>query len=142
MHKYDTKRQDLSRTPDIRRRIRSHSGPARHALRTLAESLRMRGAYLAGLHIVLIGFGDFPVESDASTAAHDIIATLRRYGASVRTFHPTPGSTAVYRAQLFDALRGANAVMIDTDSPHFRAVRPKELRDMGIDIIVPTTLNP
>jgi hypothetical protein len=102
----------------------------------------MRGAYLAGLHVVLVGFAEFPSESDAATAAHDITLTLRRYGAAVRTFESRPASTAAYRAELFDALRGANAVMIDTDSPHFRAVRPKELRAIGIDIIIPTTLNP
>jgi hypothetical protein len=129
-----------SRTPDIRRRMRARFGAAQHALKTLAESLRMRGIYLSGLRVMLIGFKELPHESDAEKAAREIAATLERLGARVDVFESSGSSRAEKREDLLEALEETDAALIDTDSSYFRIVRPREMRAQGVEIIVPTTL--
>lgn len=124
---------------DIRRRIRSKTGIAAYTLRQLAEALRRKHRYLTGSTIVLIGFSG---HSDfyAKAACEEILASLRRFGAHIKLIGTDARDYPDFRAELARALEDADAALIDTDSKFFKALRPKELRALGIDIAIPTSL--
>ncbi len=121
------------------RRLRARSGPSKHALKTLAKALQLRGKYLTGSTVVLIGF-DGDLSGSAEQARRAICTTLERHGARIRIFSTKGEKYESYRVSLGEMLDGADAAMIDTDSKIFRAVRPKDLRSHGIDIVIATTL--
>ncbi len=120
--------------PDIRRRIRTQSDPAQYALKILLERLRFRGRLLSGSTIILLGFHP-NTSQKRSRATHLIQETLEKHGAHVRIFD-SEGEPQVPEA----ALRGADAVIIATDSRIFRFLRPADFRKLGIDTVIPTTL--
>ena len=134
-----TERHSVSRQPDIRRRLRSRDGAAEHAIKTLLESLRLRAMLLRGQPVLLIGFTDV-ADDHAGDEARQIVQTLERMGASLRYFQTDGGNGAEQRADMMRALRGVPVVLIDTDCPYVRTLRPKEMRALGVEVIVATTL--
>lgn len=124
---------------DIRRRLRAKGGVVPYTLRQLAEALRRRQRYLTGSKVVLIGFTGH-AEAHAKEAGEEIVSSLRRFGARVRTVDVESRDYAGFRIELANALRDADAALIDTDSRFFKALRPREVRALGVDILIPTSL--
>lgn len=114
-------------------------GVPSYTIRHLAEALRKRGTYVAGATVVLIGFDDHE-DTIAKENARDIISSLERNGARIRRVYPQKLSFEMYRDALEENLAGADAVLLDTDSRHFRALRPREIRSFGVEVIIPTSL--
>ena len=129
-----------SRQPDIRRRLRAREGGAQHAIKTLLEALRLRTMNLRGRTALLVGYTDLPEGSPEAEAAAHVIETIRSMGAEVRLFKTDGESGAEQRVDMMRSLQGADVVLIDTDSPYVRTLRPKEMRTLGAEIIVATTL--
>lgn len=127
-------------TADIRRRMRAHMGPATHALKILAEAFKQRGKYMMGARVLLVGF-DEAQEPQAVQEAARIEETLVKHGAEVEVLAAEELSGDTFRERLFKLVKRFDAILIDTDSKHFRALRPKELRDRGADIVIATTLH-
>ncbi len=133
-------RRGLDQQPDIRRRLRAREGGAKHALATLLEALRMRSMILRGRTVLLIGFTGFPDDSTEGRAASEIADALKSGGAKLSFFETSGENGAAQRADMMQALHGTDIVLIDTDSTYVRTLRPKEMRALGVEIIVPTTL--
>jgi len=131
---HSTRADDHARpTPDIRRRRRVYHGVPFYTVKVLIELLRLRGKFLRGARIALIGF-ETPNEN-----ADEIRTILLRHGARISAIE-TGSRQRKPNDELIDALRGADGVIIASDHPLFRAMRPREFRELGIDIVVPTTL--
>lgn len=126
------------RPPDIRRRLRARDGGGAHAMKMLLEAARLRSLRLRGRAALLIGF--LELDDDAAAAAREIVSTLRAQGVEIRFFTSSGTSGAEHRSNLLRALQGIDIVFIDTDSMYFRTLRPKEMRAIGAEIIIPTTL--
>lgn len=115
-------------------------GPATHALKILAEAFKQRGKYMMGARVLLVGF-DEAQEPQAVQEAARIEETLVKHGAEVEVLAAEELSGDTFRERLFKLVKRFDAILIDTDSKHFRALRPKELRDRGADIVIATTLH-
>jgi UDP-N-acetyl-D-mannosaminuronate dehydrogenase len=135
----NTHSKGIPRAPDVRRLRRSRAGVASYTIRHLAEALRKNERYVTGAKIVFVGF-DEQDDEDAKNNAFEILTSLERNGATLLHV-PTKSLTFhQYRDRLQEALRGADAILLDTDSRYFRALRPKEIRSFGAPVIIPTSL--
>lgn len=130
---------DETRPSDIRRRLRAKNGVAHYTLRQLAEALHRKKRYIAGAHIVLIGFSGH-TDPHARAECEEMITMLRRFGAHLHIVSAEARDYADFRVELQNALRKADAALVDVDSRFFKALRPKELRALGVDIVIPTSL--
>ena len=119
--------------------MRSKTGIATYTLRLLAEALQKRQRYIVGSRIVLIGFTGH-TDEHARKECEEIVSTLKRNGAEVHSLDASFDNYADFRIQLTNVLRHADAALIDTDSRFFKALRPKEVRALGVNIVIPTSL--
>lgn len=110
-----------------------HGSPL-YTLKVLIESLRMRGLALRGSRVALLGFAF----DNAHPHAAEIHALLLSHGAEVALLDAPPARHTLDE-DLAAALVGADAVLIPTEHPVFRAIRPKEFRAIGIQIVIPTS---
>lgn len=131
IHEHDAGR------PDIRRRMRTSRNAAEYSLVVLLDALRSKHIPFRDSTIVLVGF---PKAHDEETRNARIIReTLHKQGARIRHFMPAEHADVTPRS-LDDALQGATAAMIATDSRAFRLVSRKDFRSRGIDVVIPTDL--
>ncbi len=136
---HETRQTKIPRTSDVRRLRRSRAGIAAYTIRHLAEALKRQRRYVAGATIVLVGFEEHE-DGRACENASEIISSLERNGARIRHVSTSLPTFDLYRAALEHALRGADAVLLDTDNRYFRALRPKEIRALGAPVVIPTSL--
>ncbi len=105
-----------------------------YTLRVLFERLRLKNIPLRGACIALVGF----VFDEAHPYAEAIRTALLRQGARVSTVEVT-STRRKLDDEVLESLEGVDAVVISTDHHVFRSVRPHEFRDIGINIVIPTT---
>lgn len=108
-------------------------GVSAYTLKVLVEALRMKRRSLRGARVALLGFSF----DDAHPHARETRALLLMRGAHVIDVDAPPARSKLDH-ETIDALSGADAVVIATEHPVFRAMRPKEFKDIGIDIVIPT----
>ncbi len=108
-------------------------GVSSYTLKVLVDALRLKGMPLRDARIALLGFSF----DDAHPHAEKTRALLLARGAAVVAID-VPIARRKLDDHTVDALTGADAVVIATEHPVFRAIRPKEFKDIGIDIVIPT----
>ena len=108
-------------------------GISSYTLKVLVDALRTKGRSLRGARIALLGFSF----DDAHPHAEETRALLVDRGAHVVTLD-VPAARRKLDDDVADSLSGADAVVIATEHPAFRAIRPKEFKDLGVDIVIPT----
>ncbi|MBV9159217.1 MAG: hypothetical protein JO019_01310 [Candidatus Kaiserbacteria bacterium] len=128
----DTRFNIDTNTPDIRRRFRERYGAASYTLKVLVDALRLRGKPLRGSRVAVLGipFG----RGDAQ--AEELRTYLLRAGARLASIDED-GEIRRMNDELEDQLCGADAVVISSAHPLFRAVRPREFKELGVDIVIP-----
>lgn len=126
----------IHESSDIRRRMRLRDGIAKYTFTNLFEALRSRRKYVRNATVALLGFPQENTDSPSSHTAQEIRDMLQNQGALVRELD----SSATTGADLKSRLKGTDAVIIATDHRIFRALRPREFREIGIDVVIPTNL--
>ncbi len=116
--------------------MRLRAGIAHYTFTTLFEAMRSRSKYVRNATIALLGFPQPEDKSDGAQTAQEIRDVLTAQGARIRELD----SSSVSAADLKNRLKGSDAVIIASDHRVFRALRPREFREIGIDVVVPTTL--
>lgn len=126
----------IHESPDIRRRMRLRAGIAKYTFTNLFEALRSRRKYVRNATIALLGFPNADDQSGSAQTAQEIRSILEEQGAHIRELDASSSSGT----ELKNSLKGTDAVIIATDHRVFRALRPREFREIGIDVVIPTTL--
>lgn len=128
------------RKSDIRRLMRTRGGVVMSTLTQLARALKVRNKYVAGSSVLIVG-----CESSGSMRSPDCMAfkaALEKKGGSVYTLdHDAITSSKNYLSALKRLAPMVDALVIDTDTRYFRWLRPKDAKQIGLDIIIPTSLH-